>query len=126
MTENNTYAQTMIDRSRNDRRILFEKRRPPIFTTTPPLSPDQISFVLSSFVAETIRKCKPLVKGSDFIDEDVIVLGMPEDAHLIPLLEHQLPAIQGCAAMLIGQLKLKDAKADLERLKANGSIKKQA
>ena len=87
MTENNTYAQTMIDRSRNDRRILFEKRRPPIFTTTPPLSPDQISFVLSSFVAETIRKCKPLVKGSDFIDEDVIVLRMPEDAHLIPLLE---------------------------------------
>jgi hypothetical protein len=36
---------------------------------------------------------------------------------LIPLLEHPDPRIRGCAVILAGQLKLKEAKADLERLR---------
>jgi hypothetical protein len=38
-------------------------------------------------------------------------------SHLIQLLEDPVPAIQGCAAMLIGRLKLTEAKAGLERLR---------
>jgi len=37
--------------------------------------------------------------------------------HLIPLLEDQDPRIRGCAVILVGQLKLKEAKADLGRLR---------
>lgn len=85
MTE--TVMQHYIQEQRVNRKITFEERRPPIFTLDKPLPPDQIKTVLQSYVEKTISQCKKIEKGSSFLSDDTIVLRMPDDAHLIPLME---------------------------------------
>lgn len=85
MTE--TVMQHYIQEQRTQRKITFEERRPPVFTLDKPLPPDQIQATLQKYVEKTISQCKKIEKGSPFLSDDTIVLRMPDDAHLIPLME---------------------------------------